>query len=197
MAEFTLPLNSIVRNGKYFKCETADKKNIKVLKIYRYDPDDEKNPRVDTYEIDTSDCGPMILDALIKIKNEIDTTITFRRSCREGICGSCSMNIDGRNTLACTKSIAEIKGDIKIYPLPHMPVLKDLVTDLTDFYRQYESIQPWLQADEPEDLTSERLQSKEELAELDGSDECILCACCSTSCPSYWWNRPRNINASV
>ena len=197
MAEFTLPLNSIVRNGKYFKCETADKKNIKVLKIYRYDPDDEKNPRVDTYEIDTSDCGPMILDALIKIKNEIDTTITFRRSCREGICGSCSMNIDGRNALACTKSIDEIKGDIKIYPLPHMPVIKDLVTDLTDFYRQYESIQPWLQADEPEDLTSERLQSKEELAELDGSDECILCACCSTSCPSYWWNSDKYLGPAT
>ena len=197
MAEFTLPLNSIVRNGKYFKCETADKKNIKVLKIYRYDPDDEKNPRIDTYEIDTSDCGPMILDALIKIKNEIDTTITFRRSCREGICGSCSMNIDGRNALACTKSIDEIKGDIKIYPLPHMPVIKDLVTDLTDFYRQYESIQPWLQADEPEDLTSERLQSKEELAELDGSDECILCACCSTSCPSYWWNSDKYLGPAT
>ena len=197
MAEFTLPLNSIVRNGKYFKCETADKKNIKVLKIYRYDPDDEKNPRVDTYEIDTSDCGTMILDALIKITNEIDTTITFRRSCREGICGSCSMNIDGRNALACTKSIDEIKGDIKIYPLPHMPVIKDLVTDLTDFYRQYESIQPWLQADEPEDLTSERLQSKEELAELDGSDECILCACCSTSCPSYWWNSDKYLGPAT
>ena len=197
MAEFTLPLNSIVREGKYFKCETADKKNIKVLKIYRYDPDDKKNPRVDTYEIDTTDCGPMILDALIKIKNEIDTTITFRRSCREGICGSCSMNIDGRNALACTKSIDEVKGDIKIYPLPHMPVLKDLVTDLSDFYRQYESIQPWLQAKEPEDLSTERLQSKEELAELDGSDECILCACCSTSCPSYWWNSDKYLGPAV
>ncbi len=188
MAEFTLPLNSIVKTGKHFKCESADKRNIRIFKIYRYDPDDEKNPRVDTYEIDTSDCGPMVLDALLKIKNEIDTTITFRRSCREGICGSCSMNIDGRNTLACTKSIDDIKGDIKIYPLPHMPVVKDLVTDLSNFYKQYESVQPWLQAEEPEDLSSERLQSKEELAELDGSDECILCACCSTSCPSYWWN---------
>ena len=186
MAEFTLPLNSIVKNGRYFKCENADKKNIRIFKIYRYNPDDESNPSVDTYEIDTSDCGPMILDALLKIKNEIDTTITFRRSCREGICGSCSMNIDGRNALACTKSIDDIVGDIKIYPLPHMPVLKDLVTDLTDFYKQYESVKPWLQANEPEDLATERLQSKEELAELDGSDECILCACCSTSCPSYW-----------
>ena len=197
MAEFTLPLNSIVKTGKHFKCESADKKNIRIFKIYRYDPDDEKNPRVDTYEIDTSDCGPMVLDALLKIKNEIDTTITFRRSCREGICGSCSMNIDGRNTLACTKSIDDIKGDIKIYPLPHMPVVKDLVTDLSNFYKQYESVQPWLQAEEPEDLSSERLQSKEELAELDGSDECILCACCSTSCPSYWWNGDKYLGPAV
>jgi len=139
----------------------------------------------------------MILDALLKIKNEIDTTITFRRSCREGICGSCSMNIDGRNALACTKSIDEVVGDIKIYPLPHMPVLKDLVTDLTDFYKQYESVKPWLQANEPEDLATERLQSKEELAELDGSDECILCACCSTSCPSYWWNSDKYLGPAT
>ena len=139
----------------------------------------------------------MILDALLKIKNEIDTTITFRRSCREGICGSCSMNIDGRNALACTKSIDDIVGDIKIYPLPHMPVLKDLVTDLTDFYKQYESVKPWLQANEPEDLATERLQSKEELAELDGSDECILCACCSTSCPSYWWNSDKYLGPAT
>ena len=163
----------------------------------RYNPDDESNPSVDTYEIDTSDCGPMILDALLKIKNEIDTTITFRRSCREGICGSCSMNIDGRNALACTKSIDDVVGDIKIYPLPHMPVLKDLVTDLTDFYKQYESVKPWLQANEPEDLATERLQSKEELAELDGSDECILCACCSTSCPSYWWNSDKYLGPAT
>ena len=149
MAKFTLPLNSIVKTGKYFKCDSSDKSNIRKFKIYRYNPDNKSNPTVDTYEIDTSDCGPMVLDALIKIKNEIDTTITFRRSCREGICGSCSMNIDGRNTLACTKSIDEIKGDIKIYPLPHMPVIKDLVTDLSDFYKQYESVQPWLQAKEP------------------------------------------------
>jgi len=138
-----------------------------------------------------------LLDALLKIKNEIDTTITFRRSCREGICGSCSMNIDGKNALACTMSIDDIVGDIKIYPLPHMAVLKDLVTDLSNFYKQYESIQPWLQADDPEDMSSERLQSKEELAELDGSDECILCACCSTSCPSYWWNSDKYLGPAT
>ena len=167
------------------------------VRIYRYNPEDSENPRLDTFFVDLDKCGPMILDALIKIKNEIDPTLTFRRSCREGICGSCSMNIDGRNALACTKSIDEIKGDIKIYPLPHMPVIKDLVTDLTDFYKQYESVQPWLQAEEPKDLTTERLQSKEELAELDGSDECILCACCSTSCPSYWWNSDKYLGPAT
>ena len=197
MSKFTLPLNSIVKKGNYYKSETLDKKNIRLFKIYRYNPDGAKNPRLDTYEIDTSDCGPMILDALLKIKNEIDPTITFRRSCREGICGSCSMNIDGKNTLACTKSISEIKNDIKIYPLPHMTVVKDLVTDLSNFYKQYESIQPWLQASEMKDLSSERLQTKDQLAELDGSDECILCACCSTSCPSYWWNSDKYLGPAT
>ena len=197
MATFTLPLKSRVKKGKYFKCTSGEAKNIRAFKVYRYNPDDDDNPRVDTYEIDTLDRGPMVLDALLKIKNEIDTTITFRRSCREGICGSCSMNIDGKNALACTMSIDDIVGDIKIYPLPHMAVLKDLVTDLSNFYKQYESIQPWLQADDPEDMSSERLQSKEELAELDGSDECILCACCSTGCPSYWWNSDKYLGPAT
>tara|TARA_B110000014_G_C20049491_1_gene545850 strand:- start:215 stop:1000 length:786 start_codon:yes stop_codon:yes gene_type:complete len=197
MAKFKLPLNSIVKTGKYFKCENADKVNIRIFKIYRYNPDDDANPREDTYEIDTSDCGPMILDALLKIKNEIDTTITFRRSCREGICGSCSMNIDGRNTLACTKSISDVNGDIKIYPLPHMGVVKDLVTDLSNFYKQYESIKPWLQADDPDNINKERYQSKEQLEELDGSDECILCACCSAGCPSYWWNSDKYLGPAT
>jgi len=197
MAEFKLPLNSIVKTGKYFNCDNSDKTNIRIFKVYRYNPDDDANPRLDTYEIDTSQCGPMVLDALLKIKNEIDTTITFRRSCREGICGSCSMNIDGRNTLACTKSISDISDEIKIYPLPHMGVVKDLVTDLSNFYKQYESIEPWLQADELKDPTKERLQSKEELEELDGSDECIMCACCSTSCPSYWWNSDKYLGPAT
>jgi succinate dehydrogenase / fumarate reductase iron-sulfur subunit len=130
----------------------------------------------------------MVLDALIKIKNEIDPTLTFRRSCREGICGSCSMNIDGTNTLACIKPIDEVSGDINIYPLPHMKVIKDLVPDMTHFYAQYESIKPWMQTDTPPPSDGERLQSPEDRAKLDGLYECILCACCSTSCPSYWWN---------
>ena len=188
MAEFLLPANSIVKKGEHFPApENAS--NVKRFAVYRYDPDKEENPRVDTYDIDLDSCGPMVLDAVIKIKNEIDSTVTFRRSCREGICGSCAMNIDGGNTLACTQPIDEIKGDVKIYPLPHLPVVKDLVPDLTNFYAQYESVEPWLKVDSPTPPADrERLQSKEDREKLDGLYECILCACCSTACPSYWWN---------
>ena len=146
---------------------------------------------MDTYEIDLGKCGPMVLDAIIYIKNELDSTLSFRRSCREGICGSCSMNIGGINTLACTMAIEDLNGDINIYPLPHMPVVKDLVPDMTDFYAQYASIKPWMQTQSPPPPDRERLQSKEERAELDGLYECIMCACCSTSCPSYWWSSDR------
>ncbi len=144
MVEFALPRNSKVQDGKRFPA-AAGAKTVRTFKIYRWDPDTGENPRLDTYEVDMSTCGPMVLDALIKIKNEIDTTLTFRRSCREGICGSCSMNIDGTNTLACIKPIEEIAGDVKIYPLPHMAVVKDLVPDLTNIWAQYQSIEPWLQ----------------------------------------------------
>jgi len=152
---------------------------------------------MDTYEIDLDKCGPMVLDAIIYIKNELDTTLTFRRSCREGICGSCAMNIGGINTLACTKAIEELSGDISIYPLPHMSVIKDLVPDMTNFYAQYASIKPWIQTQTPPPPDRERLQSKEERAELDGLYECILCACCSTSCPSYWWNSDRYLGPAT
>ena len=141
--------------------------------------------------------GQWFLDAIIKIKNEIDPTLTFRRSCREGICGSCAMNIDGTNTLACTKAISDCKGAVKIYPLPHMPVVKDLVPDMTHFYAQYASVQPWLKSDTPVSPGKERLQSKEDRSKLDGLYECILCACCSTSCPSYWWNSDRYLGPAV
>src|SRR5438046_4392548 len=146
MAEFALPANSKIGVGETSKA-AAGTKNIKTFKVYRWTPDDGQKPRVDTYEVDLDTWRPMILDALIKIKNEIDTTLTFRRSCREGVCGSCAMNIDGVNTLACIKAIDEIKGDVRIYPLPHMPVVKDLVPDLTHVYAQYRSIQPWLQTE--------------------------------------------------
>ena len=139
----------------------------------------------------------MVLDAIIYIKNEIDSTLTFRRSCREGICGSCAMNIGGTNTLACTKAISDFDGDIAIYPLPHMPVVKDLVPDLTHFYAQYASIKPWMQTQSAPPPDAERLQSVEERKQLDGLYECILCACCSTSCPSYWWNSDRYLGPAI
>jgi succinate dehydrogenase / fumarate reductase, iron-sulfur subunit len=189
MVQLALPKNSRVQPGKVFKAKPGAKRP-RAFKIYRYDPDQQQNPHVDTYEIDLDDCGPMVLDALIKIKGEVDSTLTFRRSCREGICGSCSMNIDGRNALACTKPIEDVDGDVAVYPLPHMSVIRDLVVDLTGFWAQYAWTQPWLQAytAEPE---KERPQSQEDRAKLDGLYECILCACCTTACPSYWWNGDR------
>ena len=196
MAEFKLPANSIVKRGKYYPAPDGSSR-VKHFKVYRWDPSDEQNPTVDTYAIDLDDCGPMVLDALIKIKNEIDPSLTFRRSCREGICGSCAMNIDGTNTLACTKAISDVDGDITINPLPHMPVVKDLVPDLTNFFEQYASVKPWLQNDSEPPAKTERLQSKEDRAKLDGLYECILCACCSTSCPSYWWNGDRYLGPAT
>jgi succinate dehydrogenase / fumarate reductase iron-sulfur subunit len=195
MAEFTLPKNSVPIAGKTVKAP-AGAKSTKTFKVYRWNPDDGRNPQIDTFEVDTSTCGPMVLDALLKIKNEMDSSLTFRRSCREGVCGSCAMNIDGTNTLACTKGISEIKGEIKIYPLPHMPVLKDLVPDLTHFFAQYRSIEPWLQTDTASPETEWR-QSHEDRVKLDGLYECILCACCSTSCPSYWWNGDRYLGPAI
>ena len=196
MAEFTLPKNSKVGKGKTIAAANGAR-NKKTFRVYRWDPDSGNNPRMDTYEIDLDKCGPMVLDAIIYIKNELDTTLTFRRSCREGICGSCAMNIGGINTLACIKAIEELSGDISIYPLPHMPVVKDLVPDMTNFYAQYASIKPWIQTQTPPPPDRERLQSKEERAELDGLYECILCACCSTSCPSYWWNSDRYLGPAT
>lgn len=196
MVEFALPANSRVQPGKAHKA-AAGAKNVKVFKIYRYDPDSGSNPRLDSYEIDLDACGPMVLDALLKIKNEIDSTLTFRRSCREGICGSCAMNIDGTNTLACLKPIEDIKGDAAIYPLPHMPVVKDLIPDLTVPYAQLASVKPWMQTQSPTPPDGERLQSPEEREKLDGLWECILCFCCQTSCPSYWWNGERYLGPAV
>ena len=195
MAEFSLPKNSKIQKGKYIKAEGAT--NVRKLKVYRWDPDTGDNPRTDTYEIDMDNCGPMVLDALIKVKNEIDTTLTFRRSCREGICGSCAMNIDGTNTLACTKSMKDSNDTVAIYPLPHMDVIKDLVPDMTHFYAQYASVQPWIQTDSVPLPDTERLQSIEDREKIDGLYECILCACCQTSCPSYWWNGDRYLGPAV
>ena len=186
MVELALPKNSQPTIGKTWP-KPQGATNCREFRIYRWNPDDGSNPRIDTYYVDMDDCGPMVLDALLWIKNKVDSTLTFRRSCREGICGSCAMNIDGTNTLACTKDMAVINGVVKIYPLPHMPVVKDLVPDLTRFYAQHASIEPWLQTDTPKPEAEWR-QSPEDRLKLDGLYECILCACCSTSCPSFWWN---------
>ena len=196
MAEFRLPANSKIRKGKHF-ASPEGAKQVRRFVVYRYDPDSGENPRTDTYEVDLERCGPMVLDALIKIKNEIDPTLTFRRSCREGICGSCAMNIDGVNTLACTIAISEARGDVKIYPLPHMPVVKDLVPDLSNFYAQYASIKPWIQTRTPAPPDRERLQSKADQEKINEPSACILCACCSTACPSYWWNSDRYLGPAA
>lgn len=188
--------------------DKKDASDVKYFKIYRWDPDSKQKPYFSTYPVDMSECGPMVLDALIKIKNEQDPTLTFRRSCREGICGSCAMNIDGTNGLACLTRISS-GAAMKIYPLPHMYVIKDLVPDMNNFYQQYKSVKPWLQLKESTELTyrtdrtdglqvyNEVYQSKEDRNKLDGMYECILCACCSTSCPSYWWNSEKYLGPAV
>ena len=194
MVQLTLPKNSRMTKGKVWN--KAEGKKPRKLEIYRWNPDDQENPHVDTYHIDEAQCGPMVLDALIKIKNEIDPTLTFRRSCREGICGSCAMNIDGINTLACLRGMEEIGGTVRVYPLPHMKVVKDLVPDMTNFYAQHTSIEPWLQTVSPAPQT-EWKQARPDREKLDGLYECILCACCSTSCPSYWWNSDRYLGPAA
>jgi len=172
---------------------------IKTFHIYRWNPDEpSQKPRMQTYTLDLNKTGPMMLDALIRIKNEVDPTLTFRRSCREGICGSCAMNIDGVNTLACLCRIpSDTKAESKIYPLPHTYVVKDIVPDLTQFYKQYKSIKPYLQRTTAAEDGREFRQSKEDRKKLDGLYECILCACCSTSCPSYWWNSEEYLGPAV
>ncbi len=196
MAKLTLPGNSVVGEGRTFSLRQRATRTKK-FRIYRWNPEDDANPTMNTYELDLDRCGRMVLDALIKIKDEVDSTLTFRRSCREGICGSCAMNIDGTNTLACIKPIEEIRSTVKIYPLPHLPVLKDLVPDMTHFYAQYAAIKPWLHKQSPSSAGRENLQSIEERSKLDGLYECILCACCSTSCPSYWWNSDRYLGPAI
>jgi succinate dehydrogenase / fumarate reductase, iron-sulfur subunit len=195
MAEFSLPANSKIGPGKSWPAPVGAGR-VKEFKIYRWDPETGANPRVDTYAVDLDSCGPMVLDALIKIKNEIDPTLTFRRSCREGVCGSCAMNIAGTNTLACTKAIEDCAGDVKVYPLPHMQVIKDLVPDLSQAFAQLRLVEPWLKSDTPPP-DRERPQTPEDRARLDGLWECILCFCCTTSCPSYWWNGERYLGPAV
>ncbi len=195
MAEFTLPAHSKVVEGRHLRDRSAA--CPRTVRMYRWNPDSGENPRLDTYEVDADACGPMVLDIILRIKDSMDSTLALRRSCREGICGSCAMNINGVNTLACIQPSAEISGEIKIYPLPHMSVIKDLVVDMNNFYAQYAAIKPWLQAAEPPPNGKERLQSEAQRQQLDGLYECILCACCSTSCPSYWWNGERYLGPAA
>ncbi|XP_031568627.1 succinate dehydrogenase [ubiquinone] iron-sulfur subunit, mitochondrial-like [Actinia tenebrosa] len=179
---------------------TADEPRNKTFSIYRWNPDKPGDkPTMQDYQVNLNDCGPMVLDALIKIKNEIDPTLTFRRSCREGICGSCAMNIGGSNTLACIQRIdPRTDKKTKIYPLPHMYVVKDLVPDMQNFYDQYTSIKPYLMKKEKVEYGKEQyLQSIADRKKLDGLYECIMCACCSTSCPSYWWNGDKYLGPAV
>ena len=191
MAQFFLPRNSRVnRNGRVHRA-AAGAQATRRFRIYRFDPDGKEGPRLDTFELDLGSCGSMVLDALIQIKAATDATLTFRRSCREGICGSCAMNINGVNCLACITPIKDLGNEIRIYPLPHLPVVKDLVPDLTTFYAQYAAVQPWLKTQTPAPPDRERLQSKSDQEKIDGPAACILCACCSTACPSYWWNSDR------
>jgi succinate dehydrogenase / fumarate reductase iron-sulfur subunit len=189
MADFLLPPDSRITRGRAHPAPAGASKT-RTFHVYRYDPASGENPRLDRFEVDVSGLS-MVLDALIWIKAESDSSLTFRRSCREGICGSCAMNVNGINRLACTTSLKDLSGDIKIYPLPARPVIKDLVPDLTDFYAQYAAVKPWLQSATPAPPDRERLQSKQDQVKIDKPAECILCACCSTACPSYWWNKDR------
>ena len=195
MVQFSLPKNSKILKGKYYK-DNSGSKNLKKVNVYRWNPSSNENPRIDTFEVDLNECGPKVLDVLFKIKNEIDSTLTFRRSCAHGVCGSCAMNMGGKNGLACTTPHAEIDGDIDIYPLPHLKVKRDLIGDLDGLYKQYQSIEPWLKNNSTKQ-TTEIYQSKEDRAKLDGAYECIMCACCSTSCPSYWWNGDKYLGPAV
>ena len=195
MVQFNLPQNSKILKGKYYK-DKSGSDNLKKINVYRWDPSTKENPRIDTFEINMKECGPKVLDILNKIKNEIDPTLAYRRSCAHGVCGSCSMNMNGKNGLACTKPHSEIKGDINIYPLPHLKVKKDLIGDLSLLYKQYQSIEPWLKNNSKKE-NEEILQSKEERNKLDGAYECIMCACCSTACPSYWWNSEKYLGPAV
>ena len=165
------------------------KRRLTTFKIYR---NNTGKTRLDKFLFDKEIAGPMVLDGLIHIKNHIDGTLGFRRSCREGICGSCAMNINGKNTLAC---LQPIEDNMSIYPLPHMPIIKDLIPDMKNFYKQYKEIKPWLQSSN--NSNTQHLQSPEDRKKLDGMYECILCACCSTSCPSYWWNSDEYLGPAV
>jgi succinate dehydrogenase / fumarate reductase iron-sulfur subunit len=155
--------------------------------IYRYNPEVDKKPYYKDYEVELGDQDKKLLNALVKIKEELDDSVSFRRSCREGVCGSDALNINGRNVLACLTDLADLKEPVVLNPIPGLPVVRDLIVDMTQFFHQYHSIKPYV-IDERPMPERERLQSPGDRKDLDGVIECILCACCSTSCPSFWWN---------
>lgn len=201
LARFPVPRNfavargSRIERGRTWPAPTGARR-VKTFEIYRYDPDSGRTPRLDSFEVDLDDCGPMVLDALIWIKNKVDSTLTFRRSCREGVCGSCAMNIDGTNWLACTRFVSDTRTRASIYPLNNMRIIKDLVPDLTHAFAQYGLIEPWLKSKTPAP-ERERLQSPDERRRIDGNWECILCFCCTSGCPSHWWNADRFLGPAV
>lgn len=180
MTAHTSPEASAVAN-------TAQGKRVVKFEIYRYDPDQDEAPYMQKLEVTLQPNDKMLLDALMRIKSDFDDSVSYRRSCREGVCGSDAMNINGKNGLACITNLRDLQEPIVLRPLPGLPVVRDLIVDMTQFFKQYESIKPYLINDTPPP-EKERLQSPEQREELNGLYECILCACCSTSCPSFWWN---------
>ena len=202
MVQLSLPKNSVpIKGNSYSNVDLLDEQSqqnhdIRVINVYRWSGDENTPPQIDRFEIDVKKAGTMVLDILNQIKAELDPSLTFRKSCREGVCGSCAMNIDGVNTLACQKNIEECSDIINIYPLPHMKVLKDLVVDLKKAFEQFKSIKPWLSKKTPNNK-KENYQSIEDRDKLDGMWECVMCFSCSTSCPSYWWNEDKYLGPAV
>ena len=202
MVQLSLPKNSVpIKGNSYSNVDLLDEQSqqnhdIRVINVYRWSGDENTPPQIDRFEIDVKKAGTMVLDILNQIKAEVDPSLTFRKSCREGVCGSCAMNIDGVNTLACQKNIEECSDVINIYPLPHMKVLKDLVVDLKKAFEQFKSIKPWLNKKTPNNK-KENYQSIEDRDKLDGMWECVMCFSCSTSCPSYWWNEDKYLGPAV
>jgi len=202
MVQLSLPKNSVpIKGNSYSNVDLFDEQSqqnhdIRVINVYRWSGEENTPPQIDRFEIDVKKAGTMVLDILNQIKAELDPSLTFRKSCREGVCGSCAMNIDGVNTLACQKNIEECSDVINIYPLPHMKVLKDLVVDLKKAFEQFKSIKPWLSKKTPNNK-KENYQSIEDRDKLDGMWECVMCFSCSTSCPSYWWNEDKYLGPAV
>ncbi|MFM8547258.1 MAG: succinate dehydrogenase iron-sulfur subunit, partial [Betaproteobacteria bacterium] len=188
-------MNAVVENPQSLAAAAQGKRVVR-FSIYRYDPDRDDKPRMQNIEVELQPTDKMLLDALMRIKSSTDDSLSFRRSCREGVCGSDAMNINGKNGLACITNLRDLKEPIVLKPLPGLPVIRDLIVDMTQFFKQYHSISPFLINDAPPP-EKERLQSPQEREELDGLYECILCACCSTSCPSYWWNGERYLGPAA